>query len=129
MSGGQILLDTTVPLVKGRLVEGACAAADARALMPEEIEVVSALHTVSAVRLKDLDHEIDEDTFVTGDSEDAKHDVAGLLMKIPGLRPVDCGALGNASLVEKMTPLLIAVNKRYRTHAGMRIVGLPEELW
>ncbi len=129
MSAGQVLIDATVPLVKGRSVEGACAALAARELMPEEVEVVSALHTLSAVTLKDLDQELDEDTFLTSDSDDAKHRVAQLLMRVPGLRPVDCGALEKARLTEKLTPLLISVNKRYRTHAGMKLVGLPGELW
>ena len=129
MSEGQTLIDATVPLVKGRVVEGACAALAARELMPEEVEVVSALHTVSAATLKDLDTKLDEDTFMTGDSDDAKHRVAELLMHMPGLRPVDCGGLENARLTEKLTPLLIAVNKRYRAHAGMKVVGLPEDLW
>jgi NADPH-dependent F420 reductase len=129
MSAGQVLVDATVPIVKGRLVEDACAAADARKLLPPEVEVVSALHTVSAVRLKDLEHELDEDTLVAGDSDQAKHEVADLLSRVPGLRPVDCGPLENARLIEKLTPLLISVNKRYKTHAGIRLAGLPEGLW
>jgi 8-hydroxy-5-deazaflavin:NADPH oxidoreductase len=129
MSAGQILLDATVPLVKGRLVEDASGAANARELLPDQVEVVSALHTVSAVKLNDLEHGLDEDTLVAGDSDDAKHEVAALLLRIPGLRPVDCGPLANAWIVEKLTPLLISVNKRYKAHAGIKLTGLPEGLW
>jgi predicted dinucleotide-binding enzyme len=51
--------------------------------------------------------------------------VAALVARIEGLRPVDCGALERARLIEGLTPLLIAVNSRYRAHAGIRLVGLP----
>jgi 8-hydroxy-5-deazaflavin:NADPH oxidoreductase len=129
MSAGQVLLDATVPLEKGKLVEGAFAAGSARELLPAEVEVVSGLHTVSAVKLKDLDHALDEDTLLAGDSDDAKHQVASLLRNVPGLRPVDCGPLSNARVIEKLTSVLISVNKRYRAHAGIRLAGLPEELW
>ena len=44
---------------------------------------------------------------------------------IPGLRAVNAGALETARLVEQLTPLLISINARYKTHAGVRITGLP----
>ena len=44
---------------------------------------------------------------------------------IPGLRAVNAGALEMARIVEQLTPLLISVNARYKTHAGIRITGLP----
>jgi hypothetical protein len=28
-----------------------------------------------------------------------------------------------------LTALLIGVNARYKTHAGIRLTGLPDELW
>jgi hypothetical protein len=31
--------------------------------------------------------------------------------------------------VEGLTPLLISVNSRYETHAGVKLTGLPAELW
>jgi hypothetical protein len=34
-----------------------------------------------------------------------------------------------ASIVEPLTALLISTNARYKTHAGIRITGLPEDLW
>jgi 8-hydroxy-5-deazaflavin:NADPH oxidoreductase len=91
--------------------------------------VVSALHTVSAPVLGDLDARLDEDVLVAGDSKDAKRRVAEVIARIPGLRPVDCGRLEVARLVEGLTPLLISVNIRHKTHAGVKLTGLPEELW
>jgi predicted dinucleotide-binding enzyme len=91
--------------------------------------VVSALHTVGAPKLADLDERLDEDVPVAGDDKDAKRAVAELIRLIPGLRPVDCGRLEMARLIEGMTPLLISVNGRHKTHAGIRFTGLPEPKW
>jgi hypothetical protein len=66
---------------------------------------------------------------VAGDSADAKRQVAELIARIPGLRPVNAGRLEAARLIEGLTPLLIGINARYKTHAGVRITGLPDELW
>jgi 8-hydroxy-5-deazaflavin:NADPH oxidoreductase len=30
-----------------------------------------------------------------------------------------------ARIVEQLTPMLISINARYKTHAGIRITGLP----
>jgi hypothetical protein len=30
-----------------------------------------------------------------------------------------------ARIVEQLTPLLISINARYKTHAGLRITNLP----
>jgi NADPH-dependent F420 reductase len=134
---GQILVDATVPLaaaVSGRAtrllgVPQGSAGQQAGEMVPEGVKVVSALHTVSASTLGDLDHELDEDVLVAGDSVDAKRQVAELIARIPGLRPVNAGRLEAARLIEGLTPLLIGINARYKTHAGVRITGLPDELW
>jgi predicted dinucleotide-binding enzyme len=55
--------------------------------------------------------------------------VAELIARIPGLRPVNAGRLEAAKLIEGITPLLIAVNARYKTTAGVKLTALPDELW
>jgi NADPH-dependent F420 reductase len=133
---GQVLVDATVPLaaaVAGKAtrllgVPQGSAAQQAQEMAPEGVTVVSALHTMSAPGLADLDATIDEDVIVTGDGEEAKRRVAALLARIPGCRPVDGGRLEMARYVEGLTPLLISINSRYRTHAGIKLTGLPE-LW
>jgi 8-hydroxy-5-deazaflavin:NADPH oxidoreductase len=137
LSPGQILIDATVPLaaaVSGRAtrllgVPQGSAAQQAQEMVPEGVTVVSGLHTVGAASLGDLDHELDEDVLLAGDSREAKREVAALVARIPGLRPVDCGRLEAARMIEGLTPLLISVNTRYKTHAGVRLTGLPDELW
>jgi predicted dinucleotide-binding enzyme len=52
--------------------------------------------------------------------------VAGLIERIEGLRAVNAGALEMARIVEQLTPLLISVNTRYKSHAGIRLTGLPD---
>jgi NADPH-dependent F420 reductase len=137
LGDGQILVDATVPLaaaVGGRAtrvlgVPQGSAAQQAQEMAPDGVTVVSALHTVSAATLGDLDHELDEDVLVAGDAKDAKQRVAEVIARIPGLRPVDAGRLEMARFVEGLTPLLISVNARHKTHAGVRLTGLPESLW
>jgi NADPH-dependent F420 reductase len=129
---GQILVDATVPLaaaVSGKAtrmlgVWQGSAAEQAAEMVPDGVRVVSALHTVSAEMLRDLDHVLDEDTLVCGRKAD-KAPVMELIAKIEGLRPVDAGLLENSRTTESLTALLIGVNVRYKTHAGIRITGLP----
>ncbi len=137
LSAGQVLVDATVPLaaaVSGKAtrllgVPQGSAAQQAQEMAPEGVTVVSALHTVSAAALGDLEQRLDEDVLVTGDVKDAKRRVAELIALVEGLRPVDAGRLEAARLVEGLTPLLISVNTRHRTHAGIKLTGLPKELW
>ena len=137
LTEGQILVDATVPLaaaVSGKAtrllgVPQGSAAEQAQEMVPEGVIVVSALHTVNASTLGRLDAELDEDVLVTGDTKEAKRRVAEVIAVIPGLRPVNAGSLETARLVEGLTPLLISVNIRNKSHAGVRLTGLPDELW
>ncbi|MGH2897569.1 MAG: NADPH-dependent F420 reductase, partial [Solirubrobacteraceae bacterium] len=134
---GQIVLDATVPLaaaVGGRAtrtlgVPQGSAAQQAQEMVPDGVTVLSALHTVSAASLRDLDHELDEDVLLCGDRRADKRRAADLIGAIDGLRCVDCGRLEMARVTESMTALMIAVNARYKAHAGVRLTGLPAELW
>jgi NADPH-dependent F420 reductase len=134
---GQVLVDATVPLaaaVSGKAtrllgVPQGSAGLQAAEMVPEGVEVVSALHTVSAATMNDLDHELDEDILVAGAKVATKKRVAELIARIDGLRPVNAGQLEASRLIEALTPLLIGINSRYKTHAGIKITGLPDELW
>jgi hypothetical protein len=131
---GQILVDATVPLAAplgGKATrtigiwQGSCAQ-QAQEMVPDGVRVVSALHTVAAPVLQDLDARFEEDVLVCGAKRDDKRRVAALIERIEGLRCVDAGPLEMARLVEPLTALLIGINGRYRTHAGIRITGLPD---
>jgi len=132
---GQILVDATVPLATalgGRPtatigVWHGSAAQQAKALVPEGVRVVSGLHTVSAATLTDLGHALHEDVLICGDRREDKRRVADIIERIPGLRVIDCGRLELSRFTEQLTPLLISINGRYKTHAGIHIVGVPAE--
>jgi 8-hydroxy-5-deazaflavin:NADPH oxidoreductase len=131
---GQILVDCTVPLaaaVSGKATRSlgvwqGSAAQQAQEMVPDGVTVISALHTVSAPTLADLDEGLDEDVLICGERKADKARVAGLIEEVPGLRAVNAGALEMARIVEQLTPMLISINARYKTHAGVRITGLPD---
>jgi NADPH-dependent F420 reductase len=131
---GQILVDCTVPLaaaVSGKATRSlgvwqGSAAQQAQEMVPDGVTVVSALHTVGAPTLSDTDAELGEDVLVCGDRKADKARVARLIELIPGLHPVNAGALEMARIVEQLTPMLISVNTRYKAHAGIRLTGLPD---
>ena len=137
LTAGQQLIDATVPLaaaVSGKAtrmlgVWQGSAAQQALEMVPEGVRVVSALHTVSARSLSELDEQLAQDVLVCGDARADKRQAAELLERIDGLRCVDCGKLEMSRTTESLTALLIAVNARYKTHAGIQLTGLPEQLW
>ncbi len=134
---GQLLIDATVPLaaaVSGKAtrmlgVWQGSAAQQALEMAPPGVHVVSALHTVSAASLSDLEHPLAQDVLICGDSRAQKRRAAGVIERIDGLRCVDCGRLEMARTTEALTALLISVNARYKIHAGIRMTSLPEALW
>jgi 8-hydroxy-5-deazaflavin:NADPH oxidoreductase len=129
---GQLLVDATVPLAaafggKATRTFGVwqgSAAQQAREMAPDGVRVVSAFHTVSAATLTDLDHVLDEDVLICGDRREDKERVAELIRRIDGLRPVDCGPLEMARVVEQLTALIISINVRNKIRAGIKITGL-----
>ena len=94
LAEGQILVDCTVPLaaaVSGKATRSlgvwqGSAAQQAQEMVPEGVTVVSALHTVGAPTLADLDADLDEDVLVCGDKKRDKAPVARLIERIEGLR-------------------------------------------
>lgn len=96
----------------------------AAALLPDS-RVVGAFHHVSAVLLKDLTTaSVDIDVLVVGDDRDATDQVIALAGRVPGARGVYAGRLRNAGQVEALTANLIAVNRRYKGHAGIRVTDV-----
>jgi NADPH-dependent F420 reductase len=130
---GQILVDTTVPLaaaISGKATRSlgvwqGSAAQQAQEMVPEGVTVIATLHTVGAPTLADLDYKLEEDVLVCGDRKVDKARVARLVELIEGLRPVNAGPLEMARIVEQLTPLLISINSRYKTHAGIHLTDLP----
>ena len=89
--------------------------------------VVAAFHHVSAVLLDDPEvTDIPGDVLVLGEDRDVVGQVVELAAAIPGARGVYAGRLRLARTVESFTANLIAVNRRYKAHAGIAVTGLPE---
>jgi 8-hydroxy-5-deazaflavin:NADPH oxidoreductase len=96
----------------------------AQALLPDS-RVVGAFHHVSAKLLADPEVErVDLDVLVIGDDREATDLVQALAGTVDGMRGVYAGRSRNAHQVEAFTANLIAVNRRYRAHAGLRLTDV-----
>lgn len=127
---GKVLIDVTVPLLPPKVsqvylpTEGA-ASVQAQRFLGEAVQVVAAFQNVSASHLAHHDDPIDCDVLVCGDKAEARQ-VAVRLAEAAGMRGVHAGGLLNASAVESLTPVLIAINRAYKiNNAGIKITGLP----
>jgi 8-hydroxy-5-deazaflavin:NADPH oxidoreductase len=127
---GKIVVDCVNPLgfdQQGPFalpVDEGSAAQQAAALLPDS-RVCAAFHHVSAVLLADPEVDrIDLDVLVLGDDRDATSIVQALAGRIAGFRGVFAGRLRNAGQVEALTANLIAINRRYKAHAGIRVTDL-----
>lgn len=127
---GKVVVDCVNPLAFDKqgpyvphVAEGS-AAMQARSLLPDST-VVGAFHHLSAVTLLDDDvADIGSDVLVLGDDRVATDLVQALAGRIAGCRGIYAGRLRNAGQVEAMTANLIAVNRRYSAHAGLRVTDV-----
>ena len=127
---GKVVVDCVNPLgfdergSHALAVEEGSAAEQAQSLLPDAT-VVAAFHHLSAVSLLDDDvASVDADVLVLGDDRAATDLVQRLAERIAGCRGIYAGRLRNAHQVEALTANLIAINRRYRAHAGLRVTDL-----
>jgi 8-hydroxy-5-deazaflavin:NADPH oxidoreductase len=85
--------------------------------------VAAGLQTLAAAHLTQADPP-DEDVLICGDDQRAKDTSLELAGRLVTGRAVDGGPLANARALEGMTAVILNVNRRYKAHAGIRIVGL-----
>ena len=81
--------------------------------------VAAGLHTVAASTIGE-----EQDTLVCGDDDDAKALALELAGRAVAGRAIDAGKLRNARALEGLTGVIVAVNKRYKAHAGIRLTGV-----
>ena len=133
---GAIIVDTTSPLASAlggpawQVVQpwAGSAAEQAATFLPDDVRLVAGFHTVAADLLQDLEKDIDADVLLSGDDDDAKSVVGGLVEQIPRLRWADVGDLSTARITESLTALLISINREYEMRtAGVRLTG--RERW
>ncbi|GAA1411749.1 NADPH-dependent F420 reductase [Catellatospora coxensis] len=127
---GKIVVDCVNPLGFDKQgpyalkVDEGSAAQQAAAILPES-RVTAAFHHVSAELLADPTvTRMDLDILVLGDDREAVAVVQALAGRIPGMRGIHAGRLRNAGQVEALTANLIAMNKRYKAHSGIRITDV-----
>ena len=126
---GKIVVSTAVPLsFEGgkpamlSVAEGS-AAEQGQALLPGA-RVVGAFHNLGAAKLWKGDAALEQDVIVCADDADAKREISSLAEQIRGVRAVDGGPLASSRYVEGITVMLVNINRRYKTLAGVRIVGV-----
>jgi NADPH-dependent F420 reductase len=81
--------------------------------------VAAGLHTVAASSVG-----APQDALVCGDDADAKALALELAGRVVGGRAIDAGPLRNARALEGLTGVIVAVNRRYKAHAGVTLTGL-----
>lgn len=84
--------------------------------------VVAGLHSLAASTL--ADGKAEGDALVCGDDADAKELALALAANVVTGRALDAGPLASARALEGMTAVIVNLNRRYKGHAGVRIVGL-----
>ena len=114
----KIVLDATVPLetaIGGKpfrfidLMEGSAAERTASILDGTGAKVICAFCNISNSHLSNIPEDIDCDCLIAGE------------------RTIDTGILEKSRIIEKITPLLIGLNIKYKSHyGGLRITGIPK---
>ena len=91
--------------------------------LPPRSRIVSAFHTISEARLKNITESLDSDTFVCGDDRNIVSTVNGLISEIAGLRPIYLGPLSISYQAEILTPMLLnSAHRNKIKNPGIRIV-------
>ena len=127
--GDKVLVDVVVPMLfdrgqpKAIAAEEGSAAQQARAVA-REAKVVSGFHHLDGTELQKVDRPMQGDVLVCGDHKGAKKTVMELVERIEYVRALDAGGLTNSRYLEEWTVLLLHLNKIYKSHSGVRIVGV-----
>ncbi len=122
---GKIIIDTVVPLnkVKPFVPPAGSALQEAQQILGDEAPVIGALHNISAVDLGDIDAPLG-DVLVCGDNAEAKQQVMEIITRI-GAAAYDAGPASNAYVIEGLTGVIIALNRKYKSkHGSIKITGI-----
>ncbi len=122
---GKVVIDATVPLNPKNIFEivtetGKSAAQETDTLLGSS-HVFGAFQTISHRVLQRIGHV--EDVLVAG-GDDRKQDVLQLIRDM-SLRPVDAGPLDASAILERMTVLLISINKANKVkECSLKVTGI-----
>jgi 8-hydroxy-5-deazaflavin:NADPH oxidoreductase len=85
--------------------------------------VVSAFHSISEVKLKNIRQSLDADTFICGDDPNHVAMIENLVSEINGLRPIYLGPLSLSYQAEILTPMILnAAKKNKMKNPGIKLV-------
>ena len=125
---GKILVDATarVDWRKPRPPEGKAAARIAQEMLGPEVRVVAAFQNIPATALIRPEQKLESDVLVCGDDPQARAEVVRLA-EGAGMDAYEAGGLDNGIVVEGLTALIIAMNKRYKSNiCGVRVTGVEK---
>jgi NADPH-dependent F420 reductase len=122
---GKIIVDATVPIDPANILqiktETGKSAAEETASIISKADVFAAFQTVSHRILRQA--ELSHDVLVAGGAR-RKSDVMELIRSM-NLRPIDTGPLEVAGHLERMTVLLLSINKANKVkESGIKITGI-----
>ena len=123
---GKVLVDATarVEWRNPRPPEGKAAARMAQDMLGPEVRVVAAFQNIPATALIRPEQLLESDVLVCGDDPQARADVVRLA-EGAGMDAYEAGGLDNGIVVEGLTALIIAMNKRYKSNiCGVRVTGV-----
>ena len=108
-----------IPMEEGKKSAGVLVAEN----LPGCNKVVSAFHTISEIKLRDLKNPMNIDTFVCTDNKESLSTVNGLISEIEGLRSIYLGSLSLSYQAEVITPMILNASKQNKLkHPGIKLV-------
>lgn len=108
-----------IPFVDGKKSAGALVAEN----LPKCNKVISAFHTISEVKLKNIKDSLNADTFICTDNKESLQILSNLIAEIDGLRAVYLGPLSLSYQAEVMTPMILNASKQNKLkHPGIKLV-------
>ena len=91
--------------------------------LPNCNKIVSAFHTISEIKLKDIGSELNADTFICTDNKESLGIISNLVSEIDGLRSIYLGPLSLSYQAEVMTPMILNASKQNKIkHPGIKLV-------
>ena len=111
---GHMVVSPVIPLLRAPgytdpvQPTGNSASAEIAGIVPDDCNVVAALHTLPASRLAELDSGVDVDVPVYGNDVYSRRVVIQLIGEIPEARAVDAGPLSESGAVEEQAAEMLS---------------------
>ncbi len=108
-----------IPFVDGKKSAGTLVAEN----LPHCNKIISAFHTISEVKLKNIESSLNADTFICTNNKDSLHILNSLISEIEGLRSIYLGPLSLSYQAEVLTPMILNSSKQNKLkHPGIKLV-------